>query len=1075
MADENSQAGQASSSNTKRLGGFELIGKIGQGAMGAVFKARQISIDRPVALKVLPQRLSKNKQFVERFLRESRAAAKLNHPNIVQAIDAGLASGYYYFAMELVDGPTLRSLMNAEGRLPERRALEIVRDIARALDYAHGMGIIHRDIKPENILLAPDGTAKLADLGLAREMASADQSMTQTGVAMGTPHYVSPEQVRGEKDLDGRTDIYSLGATLYHLLVGQTPYTGGTGTEVMSKHLTEPVPDPRRVRPDLSFNTATLIRKAMAKNRDSRHPDAASFAQAIDAVLAAPTEETTAVTQPGNASNMPLNRHAAAKTQKSSSKKTMVAVSAAAGLLLVVILAVWPGKSSETPPPAIPEPSTQNTALKPDTDADPGAELRPDTADERQRAKQAQEAFESLRQRAAQLARTGDYDAALAVYSNLPAEWADVIKPQARQAAERLRSEAESRLGRVLNDARRWSAAGEHQRALVALDKVADIRYAPRASELEKLRQTLEAETAVTPEMKQQRALAKARQAVSDLLTAIEQAAAQRRFRDAVRLAEEAEKDATLQPAKAELAPVVALGKAFAFLADAAEASPASLLRRRIGEEETLRTASGVQNGIVKQVTDDTVILEKVFSISGQEHRREYRVKLADLTQEEVNRLRATWTPETPDQYLATALVAIRGGQREAALKAAEGHPLHPRYAKQLASAAVEQVKPVEPTTTTSPAQASIDLGGGVTMEFALIPAGEFLMGSPENEPRRDPNEGPQRRIRISRPFYMGKYEVTQEQWERVMGNNPSEFKGAENPVDQVSWNDCQEFLNKLNALVKGRGTFRLPTEAEWEYACRAGTTTPFHTGNTISTDQANYHGNYNYGDGRKGVYRDKTVPVGSFRPNAWGLYDMHGNVWEWCQDWSGPYGKATETDPTGPKTGPSRVLRGGSWNHIPRNCRSANRNWNAPDRRLTNVGFRVVASSGTVSFAGHRYLFVDGQFSYFEAKAKCREMGGYLATVTTKGEYDFLLRYVKPSDNSDDGKIWLGGQIRNGKLIWDTGEVPKPDVPYNPIHPRYTHTVLRKQNEGIRPIFPTGKNASGKWLIKGFICEWDQ
>ena len=171
------------------------------------------------------------------------------------------------------------------------------------------------------------------------------------------------------------------------------------------------------------------------------------------------------------------------------------------------------------------------------------------------------------------------------------------------------------------------------------------------------------------------------------------------------------------------------------------------------------------------------------------------------------------------------------------------------------------------------------------------------------------------------------------------MGDNPSHFKGEKNlPVDSVTWNECQDFCKKLNAREKK--PYRLPTEAEWEYACRAGTTTAFHTGETISPEQANYNANFTYGDGKAGLYRAKTTPVGSFPPNAWGLFDMHGNVSQWCLDWSGGYSAAT--DPQGPKSGKTRVLRGGSWGNHPIFCRSANRNSAEPDTRLEHYGFRI-------------------------------------------------------------------------------------------------------------------------------------
>jgi formylglycine-generating enzyme required for sulfatase activity/tRNA A-37 threonylcarbamoyl transferase component Bud32 len=224
-------------------------------------------------------------------------------------------------------------------------------------------------------------------------------------------------------------------------------------------------------------------------------------------------------------------------------------------------------------------------------------------------------------------------------------------------------------------------------------------------------------------------------------------------------------------------------------------------------------------------------------------------------------------------------------------------------------------------------------------MKFAWIPPGNFMMGSPTEEIGREANEA-QHKVTLTKGFYIGVNTVTQEQYETVIGKNPSGFKGEKNlPVETVSWDDCQEFVKKLRE--KDKKAYRLPTEAEWEYACRAGTTTPFHYGETISTDQANYNGEP-YGNGKKGVARGKTTPVGSFPANAFGLYDMHGNVWVWCQDWSGEYPQKDVVAPQGPGKGQDRVLRGGSWHYIPVYCRSAFRFGNVPGSRNFNFGFRL-------------------------------------------------------------------------------------------------------------------------------------
>ncbi|MBI1763261.1 MAG: formylglycine-generating enzyme family protein [Acidobacteria bacterium] len=236
----------------------------------------------------------------------------------------------------------------------------------------------------------------------------------------------------------------------------------------------------------------------------------------------------------------------------------------------------------------------------------------------------------------------------------------------------------------------------------------------------------------------------------------------------------------------------------------------------------------------------------------------------------------------------------------------------------------------------------------GVKLEMKNVPAGSFTMGSPANEAERSNDEGPQHRVNVP-AFAIGKYEITQAQWQAVTGNNPSNFKGANRPVEQVSWNDVTEFCQKLSQLT-GK-TYRLPTEAEWEYAARAGTNTPFAFGSLLSSTQANFDGNYPYGGAAKGVYRQQTTDVGSFTANAFGLFDMHGNVWEWCEDvWHDNYNSAP-LDGSGWLSGGDssrRVLRGGSWDNDGRSCRSADRYRYEPGNRGLVIGFRVVLAART-------------------------------------------------------------------------------------------------------------------------------
>jgi len=253
-----------------------------------------------------------------------------------------------------------------------------------------------------------------------------------------------------------------------------------------------------------------------------------------------------------------------------------------------------------------------------------------------------------------------------------------------------------------------------------------------------------------------------------------------------------------------------------------------------------------------------------------------------------------------------------------------------------------------EASRETQQAQVFQEAIADIALELVAIPGGTFTMGSPADEEGREDDEGPQHEVTVPQ-FLMGKYQVTQAQYQAVMGENPARFtdNGANRPVEQVSWNDAVEFCQRLSQQT-GR-EYRLPSEAEWEYACRAGTTTPFHFGPTITPDIANYNGNYTYGSGPKGEYREQTTEVGSFPPNAFGLYDVHGNVWEWCLDhWHDSYDGAP-TDGSAWTTGGDeslRVLRGGSWNHNPRLCRSADRYGGARAYGYYLIGFRVVCAS---------------------------------------------------------------------------------------------------------------------------------
>jgi serine/threonine-protein kinase len=255
----------------QKIPGYKIMSKLGAGAMATVFKAKQMSLDRMVAIKVLPRKFTTNPQFIERFYAEGRAAAQLNHPNIVQAYDVGKAGDYHFFVMEYVEGSTVYDEIVKNKRYNEQDALEITIQVAEALMHAHERGLIHRDVKPKNIMLTKSGVAKLADMGLARAISDKEAAEAEQGKAFGTPYYISPEQIRGEMNITPAADIYSLGATLYHMVTGAVPFDGKNPSAVMHKHLKSEMVAPDHVNPKLSAGISEVIEMMMAKDPKARY------------------------------------------------------------------------------------------------------------------------------------------------------------------------------------------------------------------------------------------------------------------------------------------------------------------------------------------------------------------------------------------------------------------------------------------------------------------------------------------------------------------------------------------------------------------------------------------------------------------------------------------------------------------------------------------------------------------------------------------------------------------------------------------------------------------------------------
>ena len=337
--------------SSQRIPGYRVIRKLGAGAMATVFLAQQESLDRPVAIKVLPKKFSENKEFLERFYKEGRAAAKLNHPNIVQAIDVGGSGDHHYFVMEYVDGETVYDQIVRDKRIAEDDSIRIILQVAAALQHAHEAGFIHRDIKPKNIMISKRGDVKLADLGLARAIEDRETAESEAGRAYGTPYYISPEQIRGKVDISPAADIYGLGATAYHMVTGTVPFKGKNPSDVMHRHLKEPIVPPDHVNPALSAGLSQVIEMMMAKTEHQRYQSASDLIEDLEMIregktphFAQPTLDFVMLAKEAHpaaapAPVAPQQRSKAASTA-AGMDKTMVAILVASALLNLILLVV---------------------------------------------------------------------------------------------------------------------------------------------------------------------------------------------------------------------------------------------------------------------------------------------------------------------------------------------------------------------------------------------------------------------------------------------------------------------------------------------------------------------------------------------------------------------------------------------------------------------------------------------------------------------------------------------------------------------------------------------------------------
>lgn len=739
---------------------YEILREIGRGGMGVVYLAKNTLMDRLEVLKIINKALLKHPGAVERFLREIRSAAKLNHANVVTAYSAVQAGEILAFAMEYVEGENLDKVVQRQGPLPVVNACYYAQQAALGLQHAFERNMVHRDIKPQNLMLTRVGKkhiVKILDFGLAKvtRAENGDTGLTDDGAMMGTPDYVAPEQTLDAASADIRADVYSLGCTLYYLLSGGPPFRGRSTYEVLQMHQTREARPLNLVRAQITEELAAVVRKTMAKNPAERYQTPMALAQALAPHIKAGAKERTAT---HSVPEMPASTSSVSSTTKPPTPDNKATMPMAAETL--------------------PESRTKSRGPRKDRNRRPP---------------------ESPWKRNALIA--GGIAVSVALVALLG-----------------------------------WFAGSVFRVKTPEGTLVVDVNVP-------------------NPEV----------------------------YVDGRKMTVRWDKGGK----KAEI-------------------------RVRAGTREVVLTKDGFE-----------AFGERVALSAGQSHLLTARLeKEGEPGRDEATPPPIPPSPEPGDQAVGRPEPLDCTGPDGASADVVRNAQV--TWAKYLG-------RDVETT---------VEIANGVTMTFVLVPPGKYRMGSPPDEKGKNgryPNET-LHEVMLTEPFDLGKYEVTQAQYEALTGQKPSFYKGPDRPVEQVTWTEADRYGRDLTKKRSDRHVYRLATEAEWEYACRGGrpVSLPFGVGDgrSLTARDANFNN----------LVRE-TSKVGSYAPNALGLCDMHGNVWEWCADWNQAYPAGPVTNPLCTTAGEFRVARGGCHNEPAPECRSALRQGSPESRRDCWMGFRLARS----------------------------------------------------------------------------------------------------------------------------------
>lgn len=979
-----------------------IRGSLGRGGMGVVYRGWHIDFDIDVAVKCLDPLLARNNpQFITRFRNEAKLAASINHQNVVRIFSIRESQGLNYLVMEYIEGENANQRVKRKGPLAFDEALQIIIGATRGLAAAHAVGLVHRDVKPDNILISHRGEVKLADLGLAKAAAE-EGGMTRSGVALGTPKYMPLEQWKSAKATGLATDVYAMGATLWFLLVGRDAIPGDSPLEILQFVSNEPFPDLRKARPSIPERIARIVRRATQKAPEERYASAGELLReleslalgaehsladedcgtlVLDKTLVSPPPQKTIdrmrVQFGERASAPPEGRPPRAR--KSSSRDRPVKRASggrrllgacAAGVLAMGAWFGWQALQAQSLPKAGRDELARSAASKGDEIASPKTTLGAPAdssipEDEgRPRSRSPESNDPQALDEPPGPAREG---LTLDGQTDPPADLTSV-KPR-HEGPEPIplplvRIELQLQLdpGRMfftnqtvvqlqgsVHDARTdrivLTQGGKEQPFFLGQAGAFSVPVVLEAEGRQHV--TLMAEGCDEP-----LGFTLVRDSTYPVLELIAPTLAARRTKSHAvdvelrvldeNLARVALGSRLLESTANGLwqARGIRLGQEGAnewiFSATDKAGNRASLSASMVMDTRAPKLIAQSPPPSVGLDQDELQIeLEfdeqlQALSVDGQAFSLQGTRAVGSL---QVPKENGPWRPSIwAEDDLGNRL------ESKLEFRVARAPEVRAPTGWEVVDAAPpagSKAQPAGPGRAAGWAWRVREPKSGIS--FLLIEPGTFCMGSPSNEAERFGNET-QHWVQLSQPFYLAESETTQAQWRRVMGSSPSSFKGDELPVEQVSWDEAVDFCARLGAS--------LPTEAQWEYACRADSTSAFSFGHSITPSQANYNGDYAYNGGEKGVKRGKTTVVKSFDANAWGLFDMHGNVWEWCSDSYQPYPAATRSaplmDPMDSSGGSSRALRGGSWYYGPRRLRTASRAGNAPANRDHDFGFRA-------------------------------------------------------------------------------------------------------------------------------------